>query len=355
MFKIAGEAANGGPGPNQRISIGTYPLVSLADARQKASEYRDMADRGIDPRAEKQAQIKTRIASRIDTLVAQFIEHKAETTKNWKNTKTLLDTTVAKRWAGLPIDTIKRADIHDYLDELKNTQNAGKAGEVRKHLSIFLTWCADRGYIDANPMAGMKRPDLSAKPRERVLSMEELAEIWAVSVDIGYPFGSMIRTLILTGQRRNEVANLQRGWIYEDRIEIPAENYKTKTPQVVPLTKMAKSEIDALPRFNHGDFCFSTTNGRRPVSGFSKAKCRFDHALELNHWTFHDIRRSVATHMAEIGVLQEIIERVLGHKIAGVAGTYNRHSYFDQKLEALEKWQEYFLCQKINESKNLQA
>ena len=128
----------------------------------------------------------------------------------------------------------------------------------------------------------------------------------------------------------------------DTQVEIPSENYKTGVPHIIPLTKCMKDILDNQPVWNGDDFIFSTTNGRSPSSGFSRIKRKFDKLTGISGWTFHDIRRSVATHMAQSGIIQEHIERVLGHVISGVAGTYNRYSYFNEKLGAIEAWQKQF-------------
>src|SRR3546814_704656 len=201
----------------------------------------------------------------------------------------------------------------------------------------------------------MRRPELSYVPRERNLSMDELRRVWDAAGDMGYPFGPMYRLLILTGQRRSEVAELELPWIdVEHRaVEIPASRYKTKRAHVYPLSAPAWAIIEALPRWNDGDCLISTTSGARPVSGFSKAKQSLDDKIAergkkqglapLADWTVHDVRRSVATHMARLGIPQEHIERVLGHVVQGVAGTYNKYSYLDEKRAALEKWGKLWL------------
>ena len=188
----------------------------------------------------------------------------------------------------------------------------------------------------------MKRVDLKYKSRERVLSLDELRNIWNAAEEIGYPFGPIIKLLILSGQRRSEIASMQRNWLGAENLEIPASEYKTGKPHVMPLMDTMISIIEELPIWNGGNFVFSTTNGRSPSSGFSKAKRKFDEISGVSNWTFHDIRRSVATHMAKEGVIQEHIERVLGHSIIGVAGTYNRYSYLNEKRKALEVWQKSF-------------
>ena len=111
---------------------------------------------------------------------------------------------------------------------------------------------------------------------------------------------------------------------------------------MIPISIPMKEILEGQPIWNGGEFVFSTTNGRTASSGFSKAKRRYDALSGVTNWTFHDLRRSVATHMAREGVIQEHIERVLGHTISGVAGTYNQYSYLEEKLSALQRWQKSF-------------
>ena len=346
MYKVAGEATDGGRGKNRRITLGQYPLVNLSAAREKAAVAMDLADRGLDPADALKAEVLARISKRVGALLEEYIElHAKPNTVKWRDTQKLLSESVLPYWKSSEVDALTRRDIHDLLDNLNSTMGVSKTREVRKHLSTFFNWAVDRGYCQFNPMSGMKRKDLAYIPRERVLSLAELKSIWDAAERIGYPFGPVVKLLILTGQRRSEIGNLQREWISDHQIEIPATQYKTGIPHIVPLTDLSRSIIEAQPHWNGGPHLFSTTNGKTPSSGYSKAKTRFDTEVGRNDWTFHDIRRSVATHMAKSGVIQEHIERVLGHVIPGVAGTYNRYSYFEEKLGALRIWELQFLDQ----------
>lgn len=161
---------------------------------------------------------------------------------------------------------------------------------------------------------------------------------------MGYPYGAMIRLLILTAQRRSEIACARWSWILDgqDALEVPSAYYKTNRTHVVPLSKPAFDILAGLPRWNGGDCLLSTRGGTIPINGFSKYKTEIDELCGVEGWTVHDLRRSGATHMARLGVPQEHIERVLGHAIEGVAGTYNRYSYLDEKRAALERWGRYW-------------
>ena len=341
LYRVAGASEDGKRGPLRRMTLGTYPLLDLKAAREKALEVLESADRGRDPVIAKKLEIQERNSRVMRTVFERYIDVYAKVnTKNWKSTKALLETYVNPAWAELPIDDITRRRAHELLDGFVADGRISLAREVRRHLTRVFNWAVDRDIIQASPLSGMQRPEIAYVPRERVLSMEELRTVWDAADELGYPFGPMVRLLILTGQRRSEIANLSRQWLIPqvDAFEIPASLYKTKRPHLVPLSAPAKAVVEALPAWNAGDAMFTTTSGARPVSGFSKTKARLDGIVKLDAWVIHDIRRSVATHMARLGVSQEHIERVLGHVIEGVAGTYNRYSYLDEKRAALELW-----------------
>jgi len=343
MYKVAGEAIDGGRGKNRRITLGQYPFIDLKTARAKATEAQALADKGIDPSSQRKSDIEERFEKQFSSVIPKYIKlHAKPNTKRWKETGVLLETSIGSRWADVDITSVNRAQVHTLLDEITEQDGVSKAREVRKHLSILFNWAVDRGICPFNPMAGMKRKDLSYVARDRVLSIEELHKIWDATKEVGYPFGPIVQLLILSGQRRSEIGSMRRRWVNDKQVEIPSENYKTGVSHIIPLTKPMKDILDQQPIWNGDDYIFSNTNGKSPSSGFSRIKRKFDKLTGINGWTLHDIRRSVATHMAQSGIIQEHIERVLGHVISGVAGTYNRYSYFDEKLDAIQTWQKQF-------------
>jgi len=341
MYRVAGRGDGGNRGALRRMTLGAYPLIDLKAARDKARAAIDLADRGDDPADQRKDELRQKGERVFEVICARFIElHAKAHTVKWKDTERLLNTYVVPEWKSKPIDTLDRATAHELLDEIAMEHGTGAAREVRKHITKFFNWAVDRGLLTASPVAGMRRPELGYVARERVLTIDELKAIWAAADKMGYPFGPMVRLLILTAQRRAEIAGLRRDWLLPDQTayEVPAAFYKTDRPQVVPLSAPALAIVEGLPKWNSGDFLLSTTAGKVPVSGFSKAKARLDKFSKVEGWTLHDLRRSAATHMARLGIAQEHIERVLGHAIEGVAGTYNRYSYLDEKRAALETW-----------------
>src|SRR5262249_529633 len=191
---------------------------------------------------------------------------------------------------------------------------------------------------------GMARTKPAERARKRMLSDEELRDLWQAldTADVPACYPSYVRTLLLTAQRRDEVARMNWSEIEGSIWIIPAERYKTGIENVVPFT----DTVSQLLGKRRVGFVFSTTSGKLPFSGFSKAKHALDKTIAvlrraekrkpIEHWTLHDLRRTARSLMSRAGVSADIAERVLGHKIAGVRGVYDRHEYVAEKREALE-------------------
>jgi len=189
------------------------------------------------------------------------------------------------------------------------------------------------------------------RARTRVLSDEEFRCIWPALGGFG-KYGAFVKMLLLTAQRHGEVAHMTYKEITDDGVWIiPAERYKTKRAHFVPLSKAALAMIAAQQKFNDCGYVFPS-NAKKPFSRSGKSKARLDNAVlktmrkqekngakveQLPNWTLHDLRRTAKTLMVRAGVRPDISERVLGHVIAGVEGTYDRNSYADEKRDALEK------------------
>lgn len=375
VYRVRGEAPDGkSRGKPRRASLGAYPHVKLDDARDRAREALNDADNGVDyarrlaeavEQEKRKAAVGYRDVNSVEVVAEQFIDrHAKKKVKEWRNVERWIQNVVVPAWRDRPVQSIKRSDIQALLDDVVRHRSAAAAIEVRKHLSALFNWVIDRDEhgMTASPMFGLKRPE-RYKPRDNKLTRAELRRVWDAAGEMGYPFREMFRLLILTGQRRSEVAELQTGWLFarEDGgrgVRVPAASYKTGKTHEYPLSAPAAAIVDALPRKKAGPYLLSGIHtkspaGKAPVSGFSKAKARLDTLIAkqaekarkegadvppMPDFTVHDIRRSVATGMAELGVSVEHIERVLGHELGGVAGTYNVHDYFPEKLAALELW-----------------
>jgi integrase len=240
------------------------------------------------------------------------------------------------------------------LDKIEEEAGPVQTDRVRAYLRKALSWYAERDD-DFNLNAAFVRVGARANPKERartrVLSDDEIRIVWPLLSEAG-TFGALLKMLLLTAQRRDEVANMAWTEIGADGIwTIPAERYKTKRSNHVPLSNAARTVIEARPRIDGCDYVFPSLT-KTPFSGFGKGKARLDKAILIDmrkrankgaevepppNWTLHDLRRTAKTLMARAGVRPDISERVLGHVIAGVEGVYDRHSYAHEKRDALEQ------------------
>jgi integrase len=366
------------------MTLGDYPRVPIAKARELAREALELAERGKDPGKQRKAEVITRNERVFETVAERFIDEYAKSRQaEWKSTKYYLDAYALPQWRGRLVDEIRRGDVSSLLaqvqreaikkaqakcekggrtrsDERHQLTGTSAAREVRKHLRKLFNWALMHDLVEFNPAAGT-RPELAYEKRERNLSLDELRRVWAAAGELGYPFGDITRLLILTGQRRSEVAEVPEEWLDREKrmIVIPKEDYKTKRQHAYPLSAPAMAIIDALPRAGDSRFLFPASRSMkpapeganeklRPVSGFSKVKLKLD-AIIAKHdkkegrkpmepWTLHDIRRSVATELAAMGTDPELIERILGHVLGRIKETYQRHPYLEEKRAALEAW-----------------
>jgi integrase len=257
---------------------------------------------------------------------------------------------LAERWADKPIGEIDSADIHALIEESLQSGLPGmKAREgvsdargrkMADALGSMFKWLMRGRLIKANPCFGAYRPD-APNARDRVLSDSEIANFWRAAGTLNEPFGQLLKLLLLSGCRLNEVAGMRWDELDGDVWTIPASRTKNGRPHVVPLNKLVLDLIASIHRRENSEFAFTTT-GRSPVSGWSKTKIRLDKAMNNTApWRLHDLRRTAATGMAELGIAPHIVEAALNHVSgakAGVAGTYNRAAYSQEKKAALDLW-----------------
>ena len=214
--------------------------------------------------------------------------------------------------------------------------------KMRSCLNTMFGWLVEHRRLKVNPCTGVHK---SAAPpaRDRVLTDAEIAKFWSAASAEDQPFGQLLKLLLLTGCRLNEVAGMRRAELSEDGATwtIPGARTKNKRLHVMPLPPLARDVLGTVRRIESGDGLVFTTTGRTPVSGWSRLKHRLDADMRIDPWRLHDLRRTAATGMAEIGVMPHVVEACLnhvsGHK-AGVAGVYNRAAYLPEKRAALERW-----------------
>ena len=247
-----------------------------------------------------------------------------------------------------PLHTLQLAKIDRRTVSTRMTAIATKSGpveanRVRSSLAAFFAWAVREGLANENPAAGGSRAP--EKTRDRVLRDDELRALWAATED-DRDYCAIIRLLMLTGQRVAEIGGLRWTEVDGDQISLPAERTKNARPHTVPLSPAARAIIEARPRRADRDLVFGRVGA---FSGWSVSKAALDAVLgnTVAPWVHHDLRRTAATKMAEIGIAPHIIEAVLnhvsGHK-AGVAGIYNRSKYDVPKRHAMNAWADHLLA-----------
>ncbi|WP_050769188.1 tyrosine-type recombinase/integrase [Oceanicola granulosus] len=325
-------------GTMPRLTIGRYPIMSLAEARERVRQVLYAIETG---RFEDIPGIEVETKPTLGDVIPDYIEKHAKVhNRDWKRKEALLAKFTALH--GRRIDEIKRADVVKACDVIHSSAPVS-ANRALAHLKHLMGWCVERGMIDASPIAGMK-PLSKERSRERVLTDDELGALWAASDAEGYPFGDCMKLLILSGQRRAEVAEMQWSELdLERRLwTLPSQRAKNGRQHTVPLTDAMLDLLRGVPRFLGSDFVFTTT-GRSAVSGFGRLKDRLDRTLPegTQPWIIHDLRRTMSTNMAMMGVPQPVTEALLNHKtgvVSGVAAIYNVYSYADEKRAALDAW-----------------
>ena len=342
-------------GKPRKLTIGDYPAIGLAKARSEALKAKSALASGNDPAmAKRAAKIAKKVEKRaaddtVERVIADFISIYAKTkTRDWRETERLL-AEFSAAWRGRQLRDIDKPDIHRVLDAVVARGSPVTANRKFAQLRKMCNWAVSRGIVERSPCDGIDPPSAETS-RERVLDKDEIRLVWRAADDLGFPFGPIVKLLVLTGQRRSEVGGME--WRELDLEKglwtIPASRSKNKRQHGLPLSPQAVEIIKGLPRFSGSRFVFSP--GETAPSGFSRAKTRIDSLIaklnggNIEPWILHDIRRSVASGLAALGINLPVIERCLNHvsgSFAGIVGVYQKHDFADEMRTAMERWGRY--------------
>ena len=309
-------------------TLGAYPTLRLADARDAA--------RGL------LIQIAKEGAPRDKKTFGEAARHWVDNiakarNSSWRNQERQLEIHVLPHWRDRHLDSITRGDVRDLIDGIDGKIAPSRALAIIKTVMRYALY---RDWLEVSPADAIPPPGVEV-PRDRFLTMADLARVYRATDLLGYPNAGFVKLLILTGQRRTEVASMRwadvdleaKTWV------IPSENSKNDRAQLVPLSTQAAELLAKQPCI--GPFVW-TTDGETHIRGFSKAKSRLDTFLAeppLGAWRFHDLRRTVATHCVRLGVSEAVVERLLNHTPKGVtAKVYALHTYEPEKRAALQLW-----------------
>ena len=319
-------------GKLRRINFGTYPAIGLLEAREAWRAARIALAKGDDPgRRDTVTRTDTVEAVVTDWIKRDQVPRNRASTVRGVEGAFRFD--VLPAWGSRQIRTIGKRDVIELLDGIMDRGAVVKARRLYAYLCRFFKWAYQREIIPTNPIAGIEKPGKEIA-RERVLTGDEIAAIWRALGDHG-PHGAAARVLLLTGARISEISTVK--WSEIDGATIKLEGSRTKNgrPHTIPLSSTARSIIEAMPHV--GEYVF-TRDGKRPVRGFDKIKIEVDGKTKIADWRWHDFRRVVSTGLHELGVEPHIVEAILGHAVAGVAGVYNRARYDALKAAALQAW-----------------
>jgi integrase len=344
--------------------------LTLAAARRLAGALKHQIATGKDPAADVQSERRTVALSAANTFSAAAVDfitlHAKQKTRRWQGQARLLGLResdggnlelaakgLAARWRDRPLTELDTDEVFRLIEEVRHKgvpglerRNAEPSEARARHmhacLSKLFAWLLEKRRVGLNPLDALKRPS-APKARDRALDDREIAKLWRAAEQASKPFDALIKLLLLTGCRLNEVAQMEASELSEDLSvwTIPGVRTKNHRSHVVPLAPLAQAIIPKVERLDSCKFVFSTT-GTTPVSGFSKTKARLDANMkDVAPWRLHDLRRTCATGMGKLGIPPHIVELCLNHVSgakAGVAGIYNRSVQMPERRAALEAW-----------------
>lgn len=321
----------------QRITFGHYPSLSLKEARIKLLEAKARVQSGQDPRAEKQKEKKNRDLT-VTLLAHEYIElYQKPKNKTWKQAEDNLRLHVLPNIGHYPIHQVERTDIHRILDRLVAEGKGTTANRVLAHTRKFFNWLVERDYLKSAPTDRIEKPARENR-RDRILSDDELRRIWKALPLMKQAKGDLIRMMLFTVQRGGEVEKMRYASISNGDWYLSGSETKNRKGTLVPLSTQAQ-EIISKNNNPNAIFVFSThVENQTHLHRSSKIKSQLVKLSGVNDWNFHDLRRTVASKLAEHGQSQDLIGRILNHTDNSVTAIYNRHSYINERREALQTW-----------------
>ena len=327
------------------VALGAYPAVSLSKARQRAGEIIAAAKRGVDLIAleEREAEVRRAAEAKARPLseIASAYLDSVKRLRSWRSVASRTRRHIIPKLGNKPIGEITRADVVEFLDDLEREEGLRhQVNRCRETLRAIFAYAIERELVTVNPIVGVSKRKVEI-PRDRTLTTDELTALWGAIEELPQVPRAYFRVVLLTGARRNEVRGM--AWPELDLDEglwrLPAERNKSGRPFDIPLSLPVVETLRALPRI--GPMVF-TLNGKRPMA-VQKLIERVRSDAGLLDVRLHDLRRTLRTGLAELGVSFEVAERVLNHAMPGLQAVYNRHNYMAEKRTALTLWAERVL------------
>jgi integrase len=312
-------------GKPTKHTIGSFPAFGLKEARDKAAEVLRSVAEGRSPRQRERGTVGDAVEQFLERHGKHYRPKSLYYAERWLRQG-------AKEWEGRKLDSITRADVRAMLDRIDAPMVANRTHSIVRK---FFNWCVENDLIANSPVAGVRAPNKETA-RDRVLTDEELAAVWRATENDSH--GPIVHLLILTGQRRSEVAGMRWSELDLDAAlwTLPRERVKNDRRHEVPLSRQAVAILRQVPRISDS----SVFALAEPHNGLQRLKEK----IGVESWTLHDLRRTAASGMARLGVGIAVVEKILNHvsgSFAGIVGVYQRHEFADEKRAALQQWADH--------------
>ena len=326
----------------RKYTIGTYGQTTLAIARIVAQKVLADRNEGKDPAGEKRNLRKKIVTDTVEEVVKEYRLRHVDALRSAYEINRIMDTELLSRWKSKSIQEITRRDVLICLDEIVARGSPAVANYTFTVMRAMFNWAIGRGILEKSPCTGLSKPT-AVNSRSRILSDVELREIIFAARRTARPYGAIVELLALLGQRRSEVAEMTwRELDIEKKLwTIPVERAKNQRAHFVHLPSRALEIIQTQPKSD--GLVFPTSSGK-PFMEFSKMKSQLDKESGVSDWVLHDLRRTVVSGMASLGIAPHVADKVLNHRsgsISGVAAVYQRYEFMAERQAAMDHWDKY--------------
>jgi integrase len=325
-------------GKLKRTTIGSYPRIGLAEARDQAERILKDAAAGIsvkDREIEERHKAQAERLNSFGKVAAEFMIDHAAKLRTRDELQRMLERELLPVWGDRPIASIARSEVKALL-RAKTQVAPIAANRLGSFISRLFNWALDEELISASPAVRIKRNE--EQERERALSSDEIRVLWPAFDKLGYPYGRALKFLLVTGQRRGEVCDLRWSDIVDGAWKLSGASAKSGQGHLVPLSSLAMEIISSCPHV--GERVFLARKGGGALNGWDDIKQRADSFLAnpIEPWRVHDLRRTMATQMRSIGIDRLVVSKILNHAESGVTKIYDRFSADPEKKAAMERW-----------------
>jgi integrase len=317
-------------GKYRRITLKPpYDQLSLADARERAKLIMADAQAGVGPELRK----KREEAGTFGAVATAFMQDFAHGHRTRDEMQRKIDVDLTE-WRDRQTTEITRRDIKELI-RVKARTSPIAANRLLSLIGKIFNWAVKEELIQASPAIQIDRPGQETE-RERSLTADEIRIAWAAFDQFGYPFGPLFKMLLVTGQRRGEVAGMRWSEITADGWRLPSERSKNSKGHLAPLSSLAREILADVPEI--GELVFRS-HSDTPLQGWSRAAKRLQKLCgPMEPWHFHDLRRTFATHLRSLGIDRLVVSKLLNHAEGGVTRIYDRYSADPEQSTAVERW-----------------